>query len=188
MESAPWEKMHEDTQTALKHLIDGQIALRARYKSHLVEVNKPEKKHRMTFALDGRLVGDIGELIAGEIFNLDLLGTRSKNVDAITEDQPAKKVQIKASLGDDSLSIKYGADYFLGIQLRPTGEFRIIYNGPAETVMNYLKMPKASGTNHSGRTNAGTRLEPISLGAWAVLNLDVPAEQRISRRQPLIPA
>lgn len=137
----------------------------------------------MTFALDGRLVGDIGELIAAELFCLDLLGTKTKNIDAITTVGSRWKVQIKATFQTDSLSIKHGGDHFIGLQLRNQGGFRVIYNGPATAVMNYLKAPKAAG--HAGRKNAGNRLEPISLGTWAVLNLAVRDSDRVPRRNPV---
>jgi hypothetical protein len=134
----------------------------------------------MTFSLDGRLVGDIGELIAAEIFPLDLLGTKSKNVDAETSSGPKRRVQIKATFGEDGLSIKHGSDYFIGLQLNEQAQFRVIYNGPAKPIINYLKAPASKGKK--GRTHAETRLEPISLEAWAILNLDVTDNERIPFR------
>lgn len=134
----------------------------------------------MTFALDGRLVGDIGELIAAEVFCLDLLGITVKDIDAVTSMGPSRRIQIKATFQNDGLSIKHGGDYFIGLQLKDDGRFRVIYDGPAKPVLDYLRAPKAHG--HAGRRNAGNRLEAISLEAWAILNLAVRDSDRIPRR------
>jgi hypothetical protein len=182
LEKIPWEAMHGSTQEALQHLLDGQTKLRQRYQDHLTESAKHKRKHKMTFALDGRLVGDIGELMAAETFQLDLLGTKSKNVDAVMPGRSGKKVQIKATFKEESLCIKHGADYFIGIQLNSAGEYRVIYNGKAGPVIDYLRMPKAKG--HKGRKGAGARLEPISLGTWAILNLNVNEKDRVPPRTP----
>lgn len=177
----PWKAMHESTQTALRHLLSGQQTLKERYKAHLQKSPKSSRNHEMTFALDGRLVGDIGELIAAEVFRLDLLGTKSRNVDAVTTGKPVRRVQIKATFKDDGLGIKHGRDYFIGLQLKTDGRYRIVYNGPAKPVMDYLRLPKARG--HSGRAEAGSRLEPITLEAWAVLDLAVAPEDRVPFRR-----
>lgn len=178
----PWEEMSSKIGEALKALLAGQKQLREAYRSHLAACAQRYSAQEMTFALDGRLVGDIGELIAGEVFCLDLLGTKSKNVDAVTTDHPQRKVQIKATFQKDGLSIKHGSDYFIGLQLNDAGQFRVVYNGPANTVMAYLRAPKADG--HSGRKNADKALEPISLEAWSVLDLAVGDSDRIRRREP----
>jgi len=177
----PWKAMCRSTRQALVHLLSGQKALKKRYRTHLKKNSNVSSNHEMTFALDGRLVGDIGELIAAEVFLLDLLGTKSRNVDAITTGRSEKKVQIKATFKNESLTIKHGGDYFIGLQLNNEGEYRIIYNGKAQPVLEYLRMPKAKG--HDGRAGAGKKLEPITLEAWAVLNLDVKPKDRIPYRK-----
>lgn len=178
----PWEDMSSRIGQALKALLAGQKRLREAHRSHLAARVQPQPPQWMTFALDGRLVGDIGELIAAEVFCLDLLGTRSKNVDAVTNDAPPRRVQIKATFQDHTLSIKHGSDYFVGLQLNDSGQFRVVYNGPASTVMAYLSAPRADG--HLGRKNAGKALEPISLEAWSVLDLGVRDSDRVPRRNP----
>jgi hypothetical protein len=176
----PWKAMRGSTRKALVHLLSGQEALKKQYLSHLKKNSNVSRDHKMTFALDGRLVGDIGELIAAEAFQLDLLGTKSRNIDAVTNGKSPKEVQIKATFKEESLCIKHGADYFIGIQLNNDGKYRVIYNGKARPVMEYLQMPKAKG--HSGRKGAGSRLEPISLGTWAILNLNVGEKDRVPLR------
>ena len=180
LESIPWEEMSSQIGEALRALLSGRNLLREAYQAHLAKSSQKIRKQGMTFALDGRLVGDIGELIAAEVFHLDLLGTKTKDIDAVTTDGLERKVQVKATFQADGLTIKHGGDYFIGLQLNDVGKFRVIYNGPASPVMNYLKAPKAEG--HTGRRNAGKSLEPISLEAWAVLNLAVTDPERIPRR------
>lgn len=181
LESIVWEEMSSKIGQALMALLSGQKQLREAHQSHLANSAEAKSAQEMTFALDGRLVGDIGELIAAEIFCLDLLGTRTKNVDAVTTDRLNRKVQVKATFQTDGLSIKHAGDYFIGLQLNDAGKFRVIYNGPAGGVMTYLRAPKAAG--HAGRKNAGKALEPVSLEAWSVLNLAVKDSDRIPRRK-----
>ena len=179
--AVPAERMSKSLGDALKSLLKGRNQLRVAHEKHLAKTAMGETGKRMSFALDGRLVGDIGELIAAETFQLDLLGTSTANVDAVTTTTPRRRVQIKATFQTTGLAIKHGRDYFIGLQLfDDTGEFRVVYNGPAIPIMRYLSAPKAKG--HSGRTHAGKRLEPISLATWAVLDLDVDAADRIPRR------
>ena len=180
-----WEVMDSRIGKALRALLSGRNQLKRAHRSHLASSSKKGDRQGMTFALDGRLVGDIGELIAAEAFHLELLGTRTKNIDAVTTAGPSKKVQVKTTFRPDSLSIKHASDYFIGLQLRDDGRFRVVYNGPAKRVMDYLRAPKAHG--HAGRRYASKRLEPITLGAWATLNLAVRVPERIPRRRPNLP-
>ena len=180
LEKLPWKMMSSEVGKALEQLLEGRKTLRNAYREHLKNKASNKTTTEMTFSLDGRLVGDIGELIAAEIFHLDLLGTKSKNVDAETSSGPKRRVQIKATFGEDGLSIKHGGDYFIGLQLNERARFRIIYNGPAKPIMDYLKAPSFEGK--TGRTHAETRLEAISLEAWAILNLAVTDEERIPLR------
>jgi len=179
--SLAWEEMSSKIGEALKALLSGQKHLREAHQSHLANSAEAKAAQEMTFALDGRLVGDIGELITAEVFCLDLLGTKTKNIDAVTTDRLNRKVQVKATFQTDGLSIKHGSDYFIGLQLNDGGKFRVIYNGPAAVVMTYLRAPKAAG--HAGRKNAGKALEPLSLEAWSVLNMAVTDSDRIPRRK-----
>lgn len=182
LDDIPWQQMSNAIGSALRSLLRGRNELRKAHAAHLVKNanDKAVKDLKMTFALDGRLVGDIGELIAAEAFHIDLLGTKSRNIDAETTSGPKRKVQIKATFKDDGLAIKHGRDYFVGLQLRDDASYRVVYNGPARPVMTYLRSPASDGK--SGRSEAGKSLQSISLGTWAVLNLAVPDQQRIPSR------
>ena len=181
LDKIPWESMNGSMAAALKCLLQGRNSLRQAYQKHLENTNAAQRKSEMTFALDGRLVGDIGELIAAEVFCLELLGTRSRDIDAETTSGPTRKVQVKVTFQSNGLCIRHGEDYYLGLQLDDDGRFRVIYNGPATLVMGYLKAPKSTG--HKGRANAGRKLEPLTLETWAALNLDVAGNDRIVRRE-----
>ena len=176
-----WEEMSSEVRQAVKKLLSGRDELRAAHRRHIAKSAGGSKGKEMTFALDGRLVGDIGELIAAVIFDLDLMGTKEKNVDAVTRGPYGRRVQIKATFGTGTLSMKHGGDYSLALQLSEKGQFRVIYNGPASEALKYLKLPKANG--HGGRQGAGKNLEPISLSAWAALDLGIDRSRRIKRKQ-----
>ena len=98
---------------------------------------------------------------------------------------PADATAGPKCIGDLGLILEHGGDHFIGIQLRSDGAFRIVYNGKANRVLQYLKSPESKG--RTGRDGAGKKLEPISLESWAKLDLDVPAEERIERRKQTIP-
>jgi hypothetical protein len=74
------------------------------------------------FTLDGRLVGDIGEVLVEEAYELDLFADGKKHHDAECPD--GRLVQIKATM---KKSLTFPADhvpnYYLGVQIHPDGTF-----------------------------------------------------------------
>lgn len=76
----------------------------------------PHKK----FTLDGRLVGDIGEIIAEQIYDIKLFETLKAHYDGITSDD--KKVQIKVTF-KDHLTFNHCPDYYLGLKFEENGSF-----------------------------------------------------------------
>lgn len=69
----------------IRTLVHARNMLRNRY-----------EHHGLNFTLDGNLVGDLGEAVAAELFNLKLVDTRAfKAIDAY--DAENRTVQIKAS-------------------------------------------------------------------------------------------
>ena len=72
------------------------------------------------FTIDGRLVGDIGEVIAELEYDLTLDKVSVPDHDAQMRD--GRRVQIKATF-KDSLTFKTCPDYYLGFKLYPDGEF-----------------------------------------------------------------
>jgi hypothetical protein len=68
------------------------------------------------FTIDGRLVGDIGEVIAALEYDLTLHDVSQPKHDAVTSD--GRNVQIKATF-KDSLTFRTIPDYYLGFKLYP---------------------------------------------------------------------
>lgn len=98
------------------------------------------------FTLDGRLVGDIGEVIAEELFQIKLYEKLEHHYDAVTLYEPKLKVQIKASF-KESLTYNHKPDYYIGIKLFENGEFKVVYNGPGKYIHEAFKHRKGIGEN-----------------------------------------
>ena len=128
----------------------------------------PKKK----FTLDGRLIGDIGEALVGEDYDLELFDRLEKHHDAQTP--YGRKVQIKATMKD---SLTFPADhipeYYVGIKIKPDGSYTEIFNGPGSVAWEAVKKRKATKTN----------LHSISLSVLKKLNQKVADKDRIQKRQ-----
>ena len=95
----------------------------------------------LTFTLDGKLVGDIGEAVAADIFGLSLCGKRTKAIDAIATD--GRTVQIKATgsskRGPAFTPGEGTADHLIFIYLTfDAGSAEVRYNGPEAPVRALL--------------------------------------------------
>lgn len=102
----------------------------------------PKKK----FTLDGRLVGDIGEVLVEDAYDLELFPDIKKHHDATSSD--GRLVQIKATM---KKSLTFPADhipnYYLGVQIHLDGSFTEIFNGPGAIAWEAVKGRAASKTN-----------------------------------------
>ena len=78
-----------------------------------IENLKQEFPNR-AFTIDGRLVGDVGEIIAALEYDVRLHDVSQPNHDGTTSD--GRNVQIKATF-KDSLTFKTVPDYYLGFKL-----------------------------------------------------------------------
>ena len=87
-------------------------------KEKIVELHKvvaelqkrfPHKK----FTLDGRLVGDLGEIVAEKKYDIKLHEKVEKHYDGLTSD--GKKVQIKVTF-KEHLTFNHCPDYYLGLK------------------------------------------------------------------------
>lgn len=97
------------------------------------------------FTLDGRLVGDIGEVIAAELFQIELHKGVTKFYDAKATYDATVNVQIKATF-KKSLTYNHAPDYFIGIQLCKNGNFKVVYNGPGKYIAETYQHRKGIGT------------------------------------------
>jgi hypothetical protein len=144
---------------ALRRIFEGIAALHAAY------------PHR-TFTIDGKLVGDLGEVIAALAYDIELGEVNQHNHDAVTPD--GRRVQIKASFGETSLTFRTVPDYYLGIKLHRDGRFNEVYNGPGQVIYDH----------YSHRQGIGVNLLSFPMAQLEQLSAGVAAADRIPRRNP----
>jgi hypothetical protein len=123
------------------------------------------------FTLDGRLVGDIGEVLVESAYDLDLFADIKKHHDGQCPD--GRLVQIKATMKESlTFPADHVPDYYLGIKLHANGTFDEIFNGPgaiAKQAIDGRKVPK-------------TNLYSVTIGKLRRLSAQVPPDQQIPRR------
>ena len=94
------------------------------------------------FTIDGRLVGDIGEVIAALEYDINLYSVLVSMHDGETSD--GRRVQIKATF-KDSLTFKTVPEYYLGFKLYENGRHEEIFNGPGNIIYERYKNRKGIG-------------------------------------------
>jgi hypothetical protein len=90
------------------------------------------KHHNKSFTLDGKLVGDIGEVLVAEQYGLTLYGDNTPVHDGFVTGDENKKVQIKASFNNYfyfSKDLNNIPQYFIAVQLKEDGTFEEVFNG-----------------------------------------------------------
>jgi uncharacterized protein DUF6998 len=125
------------------------------------------------FTIDGRLVGDIGEVIAALECDVVLDKVCQPNHDATT---PNGRLQIKATF-KDSLTFKTTSGYYLGFKLFPDGQYEEVFNGPAAIIYEHYKHRKGIGVALLSFPNK--ELKALGRG--------VPMLERIRKRGALVP-
>jgi hypothetical protein len=113
----------------VRHLVHARNELRRRY-----------EVYGLKFTPDGNLVGDLGEAIAAELFDLRLIDRRgAKSIDAYTRETVSRSVQIKATGRGDSLIFTHSdspADILIGLVLNyDQEEVEVVYNGPFDVAL-----------------------------------------------------
>ena len=127
----------------------------------------PKKK----FTLDGRLVGDLGEILVEEDYDLELYEGLEKHYDAETPD--GRRVQIKTTMKESlTFPVDHIPNYYIGIKVRSDGTYNEIFNGPGATAWEAVKNRKPTKNN----------LHSITLSALQKLNEKVAESDRISKR------
>lgn len=99
---------------------------------------------RRMFTIDGRLVGDIGEVIAELEYDLVIDEKSQPGHDATTPE--GRRVQIKATF-KKSLTFSSIPDLYLGLKLSADGSFEEVYNGPGHIIASHYKNRKGLGQN-----------------------------------------
>lgn len=142
---------------ALRLIFDGIKSLRDAF---------PKKE----FTIDGRLVGDIGEVLAALEYDIELFDVLVKGHDGKTPD--GRLVQVKATF-KDSLTFRTVPDYYLGLKLYRDGNHEVIYNGPGKLIYEKYKHRKGIGKDLLSFPNTDLQ----------VLSARVPDNDRISKRK-----
>lgn len=152
------EKLMTTIPEAVKQLLVIVKALREAY---------PKKR----FTLDGRLVGDLGEVLAEQHYDLQIYEDIRKHHDALCSD--GRSVQIKATMQESlSFPVDHIPDYYLGIQIHADGSITEIFNGPGRIAWGSIKNRKPTKTN----------LHSVSIQTFIRLNSKVTKEDRIPKR------
>ena len=143
---------------AVKRLLQIVNQLRSTY---------PKKR----FTLDGRLVGDLGEVLVEAVYDLELYGGLRRHHDGITPD--GRQVQIKATMQNSlTFPVDHIPDYYLGIKINGDGTFREVFNGPGRIAGEAVKDRKPTKTN----------LHSVSISILERLNGKVLDRDRILRQ------
>jgi hypothetical protein len=103
------------------------------------------------FTLDGKLVGDIGEVVAAWLFYLRLLPDSYPGVDALTRGGEST-VSIKATFGTDEVRFRGDEqckqpDCVVVLRLKRSESVEVVYAGPAAPVMEYLAPRRVAASN-----------------------------------------
>lgn len=125
--------------------------------------------HR-AFTIDGRLVGDLGEVIAALEYDVVLNEVSQPDHDAVTSE--GRRVQIKATF-KDQLTFKTVPDYYLGFKLFPDGRHEEIYNGPGNVIYE----------RYASRKGIGSALLSFPVTELRRLSARVDAAARVPRRK-----
>jgi hypothetical protein len=123
------------------------------------------------FTLDGRLVGDLGEILVENAYDVRLHEGLRKHHDGITPD--GRQVQIKATMQNSlTFPVDHIPDYYLGIKINVDGTFREVFNGPG----------RIAGEAVKGRKPTKTNLHSVSISILERLNGKVLDRDRILRQ------
>ena len=98
-------------------------------------------KHGKTFTLDGKLVGDIGEVLVAENYNITLYKDNKHHIDGYVKEDEEKGVQIKSSFKNNFYFPKDVVNvppYFIAINISEDGGFKEIYNGRSQLIYDEL--------------------------------------------------
>ena len=125
------------------------------------------------FTLDGRLVGDLGEVLAEDAYDLALFADLKKHHNGECSD--GRQVQIKATMQKTpTFPVDHVPDYYLALKLHTDGTFEEIFSGPGEIAAKAVLGRKARPKNN---------LHSVGIPALRKLQATVPESQRIRRRR-----
>lgn len=122
------------------------------------------------FTPDGHMVGSLGEVIAADVYGLELFEASHPVHDGY--DCNGNPVQIKATQGD-KIGLGDEPEFLIVLQIRPDGSFDEAYNGPGATVWDACGKMQKNGQRQ------------ISIAKLKRIAVEVPGEKRIPTRDGL---
>jgi Family of unknown function (DUF6998) len=130
------------------------------------------KNHKSKkFTLDGRLVGDLGEVLAEGNYKITLFDKLEKDYDATSNDK--KKIQIKTTFKHQlTFPSNHVPELFLGLKINSDGTFEEIYNGPGKYLKQLVK----------NRKKPYNRLHILSIKKMKAISETIPKKETIKRR------
>ncbi|MEZ9254077.1 hypothetical protein AB4139_12275 [Vibrio cyclitrophicus] len=142
-------------------------------KEMLKIVEALQKQHsKKKFTLDGRLVGDLGEILVEKDYDLELYPGLEKHHDGKTPD--GRKVQIKTTMKNSlTFPVDHTPEYYIGIKILPDGSYYEVFNGPGSVAGEAVKNRKATKNN----------LHSVTLSALEKLSGSVSIRDRIPKKQ-----
>lgn len=129
---------------------------------------RSEFSHRR-FTIDGRLVGDLGEIIAAAEFDVELDEVSRSVHDGKTSG--GLGVQVKATF-QDHLTFKTTPDLYLGFKLFRDGTHEVIFNGPGRIIFSH----------YARRAGIGVKLLRFPNSVLKGLSADIPDSLRVPKR------
>jgi len=133
-----------------------------------LNVANPAKK----FTLDGRLLGDIGEVMAERNYAIRLLPGLARYHDAKTE-KGKKHVQVKVTMKDSlTFPARHVPVLYLGLKILQDGSVEEVYNGPGKVIADLL----------AGRNLPRTNLHSVPIDRLRKLSATIPPESRVPHR------
>jgi hypothetical protein len=121
------------------------------------------------FTIDGRLVGDIGEIIAATEFDVILDEVGQATHDGRTSD--GRLVQIKATF-KKTLTFRTTPQLYLGFKLHRDGSHEVIFNGPGQIIYD----------EYSHWQGIGVNLLSFPISRLRELSAEIPDRDRVPRR------
>lgn len=106
------------------------LAITQKLRDKYIHLNKQ-------FSLDGKLVGDIGEVLVAEKYGLELYSENTPIHDAF-EKTTNRKVQIKSTMkGYCYFPFSDVPDYFISVRILEDGKLEELFNGSGQFILEH---------------------------------------------------
>jgi hypothetical protein len=122
------------------------------------------------FTIDGRLVGDLGEMFAELHYDLTIDEIQQERHDGTTSG--GTRVQVKATF-KDSLTFRKPPELYLGLKLHEDGSFEEVFNGPPDIIC----------AEYGHRKGFKTELLSFPIKRLRELSSQISESKRVPRRR-----